>query len=68
MNPLAEQQLAKYWKVGYAADPAIDILLDKSRIAQIKIRQLELVMRDLEAQLELAKMEIKMLQEEYKLR
>lgn len=59
-------QLARLWKVGYAADPAIDILLDKSRIAQIKIRQLEMVIQDLQAQIELAQLELNLLHEEYK--
>ncbi len=61
----AEQRILK---IGYAADPAIDILLDKSKIAQIRIRQLDSVISELNAQLELAKMQQQMLREEYKIR
>jgi hypothetical protein len=61
----AEQRLLR---IGYAADPAIDILLDKGKIAQIKVRQLDAVIRDLTAQLELAKLEQQMLKEEYKIK
>ena len=59
--------ISRLWKVGYAADPAIDMLLDKSRIAQIRVRQLDAVIRDLEAHLEIAQLERKMLVAEYKL-
>ncbi len=61
-------QLARFWRVGYAADPAIDILLDKARLAQIKVRQLELTVKDLQAQIDLTNMEISALKEEYKLK
>jgi hypothetical protein len=61
-------QLARMWRIGYAADPAIDILLDKSRIAQIKVRQLESVIQELQAQIDIAKLELNLLREEYKLK
>ncbi len=63
-----QPQLARMWRVGYAADPAIDILLDKSRIAQIKVRQLEMAIREMEGQIELAKLELNLLKEEYKIK
>jgi hypothetical protein len=63
-----QPQLSRMWRVGYAADPAIDILLDKSRIAQIKVRQLEMAIREMEGQIELAKLELNLLKEEYKIR
>jgi hypothetical protein len=69
--PMFEQyqpQLARMWRVGYAADPAIDILLDKSRIAQIKVRQLEMVIQELQAQIDIAKLELNLLREEYKIK
>ena len=64
---MQNQYLGNLWKVGFAADPAIDILLDKSRLAQIRVRQLDQVIVQLEQQIELAKMEQSLLQEEYKL-
>ena len=63
-----QPQLSRMWRVGYAADPAIDILLDKSRIAQIKVRQLEMAIREMEGQIELAKLELNLLKEEYKIK
>ena len=60
--------LSRYWRVGYAADPAIDILLDKSKLAQLKVRQLEIVINELQTQMDMAKMEMNMLKEEYKLK
>ncbi len=41
------------------------MLLDKSKIAQIRVRQLEMVVKEMEAQLELTRMELGMLREEY---
>ena len=65
MQEFDRPQLSRLLRVGYAADPAIDMLLDKARLAQIKIRQLELGVRELEAQIELAQVEITQLQEQY---
>ena len=64
----AEFNLARFWRVGYAADPAIDVLLDKSKIAQIRVRQLDGVINELKSQLEIAELEKGMLVEEYKIR
>ena len=44
------------WKVGYAADPAIEMLLEKPVIADIKVKELDMVIRDLESNLEIVKM------------
>jgi hypothetical protein len=62
VNPALQARLLK---LGYAADPATEILLDKRLIAQIKIRQLEMVVQTLESQLELVNMEREMLMKEY---
>lgn len=59
------QFLNRFWRVGYAADPAIDVLLDKSKLAQIRIVQLEQVIVQLQQQIDLAKMEQSLLKEEY---
>lgn len=56
------------WKVGYAADPAIDILLDKSKLAQIRIRKLDMLIQELNQQIELLDMERDMLRNEYKVK
>ena len=60
------QFLNRYWRVGYAADPAIDVLLDKSKLAQIRIAQLDQVITQLQQQIDLAKMEQGLLKEQYK--
>ena len=59
--------LSRLWRVGFAADPAIDVLLDKDAIARIRIRQLDQVITQLQQEIELAKMEQDLLREEYKL-
>jgi hypothetical protein len=59
-------QLAQFWKSGYVSDPSIELLFDKSKIAQIKVKQLEMVIQGLEAELEIVKLRHKMLKEEYK--
>lgn len=56
------------WKVGYAADPAIDILLDKALLAQLRIRKLDMVIADLKANIELLQVERGMLAKEYKVK
>ena len=66
MNPFTPLQVATWWRPGYNADPGPDFLLDKSKIAQLRVRQLEMVVREMEAQLELARMELNMIREEYK--
>lgn len=68
MIDVERAQMARLVRVGYAADPAIDTLLDKSRIAQIRVRQLEMAVKELESQIELANMQISLLKEEYKIR
>jgi len=65
MNEMSE--LLK-WRIGWAADPAIDILLDKSKIAQIKIAELDARILDLEKSLEVIKMTKEALKEQYKIR
>lgn len=54
-------------RIGYAADPAIEMLLDKSKLAQIKIRELDMRIRSLEEGLEIAKMTRETLKAQYKI-
>jgi hypothetical protein len=68
MFDLMRPQLSTALKINYAADPALDVLLDKSRLAQIRIRQLDQMIAQLQQEVELAKMEQTMLKEEYKLK
>jgi hypothetical protein len=56
------------WKVGYAADPAIDILLDKAKIAQIKVKELDARIHELETSLEVIRMTRDALVEQYKIK
>ncbi len=56
------------WKVGYVSDPSIDILLDKTRIAQIKIRELDASIRNMETNLEIVRMTRDALSEQYKIK
>jgi hypothetical protein len=55
-------------KIGYAADPAIEILLDKGKLAQIKIRKIDMAIKELQGGIELLTMQRDMLRKEYKLR
>lgn len=52
-------------RLGYAADPAIEILLPKDMLAQIKIRKLEMAIKQLEADIQLMEMQKEMLTKEY---
>jgi len=56
------------WKLGYAADPAIDILLDKGKIAEIKVKELDLAINELQQTLEIAKFTRNAIAEQYKIR
>ena len=56
------------WRVGYAADPAIEMLLDKNKIAQIKVKELDARIRELETGLEVARMTRDALRKQYKIR
>lgn len=56
------------WRLGYAADPAIDILLDKSKIAQIKVAQLDAAVNELETALHIVKMTRSAIAEQYKIK
>ena len=60
-------QMAQIWQSGYVSDPSIELLFDKSKIAQIKVRQLEMMIKGLEGELEIVKMQHKMIKEEYKI-
>lgn len=56
------------WRIGYAADPAIDILLDKALLAQLRVRKLDIAIADLKSQMELLQLERGMLAREYKIK
>jgi len=64
----AERPELLKWRLGYAADPAIEILFDKAKIAQIKIRELDAIIRDLEMNLEIAKTTRDAIKEQYKIK
>jgi len=51
---------------GPISDPAPWHLLDKSRIAKLKIRQLDMAIKELNQQIDLLKLEQSLLKEEYK--
>jgi hypothetical protein len=55
-------------RLGYSADPAIDVLLDKSKIAEIRIKQLEQVVASLNQEIALAQLETKLLREQYSIK
>lgn len=56
------------WKVGYAADPAIEMLLDKGKIAEIKVKELDGTIRELEHNLEIVKTTRAAIAEQFKIR
>lgn len=53
-------------KLGYAADPAIEILLPKDMLAQIKIRKLDVAIQELQSAVEMLDMQRDMLRKQYK--
>ncbi len=56
------------WKAGYAADPAVEMLLPKEKIALIRVKELETRIRDLEMTLEIVTMVRDAIKEQYKIR
>lgn len=56
------------WKLGYAADPAIEMLLDKAKIAEIKVKELDATIYELEKGLEIVKVTRAAIAEQYKIR
>ena len=53
---------------GPVADPAPWYLLDKAKLAQLKIRQLDTAITELEKQIDFFKLEQDLLKQEYKLK
>ncbi|MCK4816765.1 hypothetical protein KA005_13425, partial [bacterium] len=53
---------------GPVADPAPWYLLDKAKLAQLKIRKIDSTINELEKQIDLLKLERDLLKKEYKLR
>ncbi len=53
-------------RLGYVADPGIEMLLDKHLVARIKVVQLETQIKLLEMQLEASKIALDALREQYK--
>lgn len=53
---------------GPCADPSPEYLLDKARLAQLKIHKLDMHVKELEKQMEFCKMERDLLKKEYKIK
>ncbi|MBE0478714.1 hypothetical protein IBX65_06310 [Candidatus Aerophobetes bacterium] len=53
---------------GPVADPAPWYLLDKAKLAQLKIRQIDAAITELEKQIDFLKLERNLLKEEYKIK
>lgn len=68
MGQAVDPSLLQYAVRGPVADPGPMLLLDKAKLAQIKIRQIDMVVMDLERQVEFLKLERDMLKEEYRIK
>ena len=55
-------------KLGTVADPGPELLLDKARLAKIKVRKLDMVIKGLEEQIDVLRLEQEMLKKEYKIK
>jgi len=55
-------------KLGTVADPGPELLLDKARLAKIKVRKLDMVIKGLEEQIDVLRLEQDMLKKEYKIK
>ena len=55
-------------QLGYAADPGIEMLLPKDKLAQIKLRKIDIAIQELKSAVEALSMQRDMLCEEYKIR
>jgi len=56
------------WKVGYSADSGPELKIDPSKIAMIKVKELDARIRDLEMRLEILKMGRDAIKEQYKIK
>lgn len=65
MAQLAESHTASI--LGYAADPAIEILLPKEMLARIKVKKIEMAINELQSAIKNLEMQREMLNKEYKL-
>ena len=65
MAQLSESVTAR---LGYAADPAIEILLPKDMLARIKLQKIDMAIRDLKGTIKDLNLQREMLVKEYKLR
>ena len=54
-------------KLGYAADPAIEILLPKDMLAKIKMAKLDAAIKELQTTIEMLDMQRDMLRQQYKI-
>ena len=57
-----------YYKLGLVADPAPEILLDKERLARLKVTILDTEVKELQNQMKIAEMYRDLLREQYKIR
>jgi|Deesub1362B_J571_1020462.scaffolds.fasta_scaffold00113_57 hypothetical protein len=59
-------EVPSWVRVQWAADPAVGMLLDRRRLAQLKIHQIENMIEEMERQIGLLKLVKDLLEEEYK--
>lgn len=66
---LSHFAVSRPWiKFGTVADPAAPELLDKAKLAQIKIRQIDMVIAELDKQADFLKLQRDLLKQEYKIK
>jgi hypothetical protein len=52
-------------RLGYAADPAIELLLPKDMLARIKIQKIDMAINELQSEMDVLKVQREMLAKEY---
>lgn len=62
------QALVTHWRLGTVADPGPELLLDKTRLAKLRIKKVDFAIQELKQQIDILVMERDMLKRTYKIK
>jgi len=61
------QLMFPYWKLGMVADPGPELLLEKDQLAQIRLRRIDIAIKELNESIKTLELEKGMLKKQYKI-
>lgn len=62
------QALVTHWRLGTVADPGPELLLDKAKLAKLRIKKVDFAIQELKQQIDILVMERDMLKRTYKIK